>query len=722
MKTELFTRLPLGAVEATSFLKTQLELQRDGITGKMEEYPDFCSNSGWLGGDGESWERGPYYVRGLVALAYTLKDEAMIQKAYKWMDWALSSQREDGNFGPMVMVNEWWAKMPMLMAIRDFYEAEVFRGNTKDSARVLNFFEKYFSFQAKELPKRPLDGWARARGGDNAEVVLWYYKECKKLTGEEKTWLCDLAKLLIDQSEDWVHIFANTPARHHVVNTTQAYRTPYLKYQLTGNEADKEALWKGFDNIRADHGRIDNLPNADEAARDNLPTRGTESCAVVEGMLSMEICGAITGEARIYDNLENYCYNALPNAFTYDLRLHTYYQLQNEVMATQGFHEFDCDHGDSSAFGAPCGFDCCFSNSHMGYPKFVQNMWMATEDGLVAVCYGPNQVNTTYNGKQIGFRQETRYPFSTTARFVYTGEPCSFTLRLRVPGWAEGVSLNAEHSVEAGYLVITKEFLPGDTLDVAFDCSVQIKDWHHGGRYVSRGPLLYCLPIQEEYRTVNHDDYREIKFEAHADGPNTEIYPSSRWNYALGADWIAYDEQVAENPLADQPFSPEGAPCSVVVEVQEMDSWQLSGNKAGIFSPAGVVADESKKQYISLIPYGCSRLKISVFPKIQKEAVAEEPTSTFEITAGTAFECIQVSYTRAPGKESQYVLQYGEKPGCYDHTIYGITFNQYKGGGHMFAKDKFAFTVKNNGTYYVRMFAVANGIVTAESNEIEVVL
>lgn len=722
MTTERFTRLPLGAVEATSFLQTQLELQRDGMTGKMEEYPDYGPNSGWLGGNGESWERGPYYVRGLVALAYTLKDDAMIQKAYKWMDWALSSQREDGNFGPMVMVNEWWAKMPMLMAIRDFYEAEELCGNTKDSARVLNFFEKYFSFQAKELPKRPLDGWARARGGDNAEVVLWYYRECKKLTGEDKLWLRDLAKLLIDQSEDWVDIFANSPARHHVVNTTQAFRTPYLKYALTENEADKEALWNGFDNIRADHGRIDNLPNADEAARDNLATRGTESCAVVEGMLSMEICGAITGETGIYDNLESYCYNSLPNAFTYDLRLHTYYQLQNEVMATQGFHDFDCDHGDSSAFGAPCGFDCCFSNSHMGYPKFVQNMWMGTEDGLAAVCYGPNQVTTTYAGKKIGFRQETRYPFSTAVHFVYIGEPCAFTVRLRVPGWAEGVTLSEAYKAEDGYLVVTKEFLPGDTLDVSFACSLQVRDWHLGGRYVRRGPLLYCLPIAEDYRTVTHDDYREIKFEAHADGPNTEIYPASRWNYALNAEGLVYESQSEDVPLATQPFSPTGAPCTIRAKGQVMDSWTLCGNKAGVFSSAGVVEDAAKEEELTLIPYGCSRLKISVFPKVQKEAVEERALPKFAITAETAFECIQVSYERAPGKESHYVLQYGMAPGCYEHTFYDVIFNQYKGGGHMFAKDKFAFTAKEKGTYYIRMFAVANGIVTAESNELEVVL
>lgn len=711
-------RLPLGAVQAEGFLHKQLELQKNGITGRMENYPDYSLTSGWLGGDGESWERGPYYVRGLIALAYVLQDRNLINRTYKWIHWALESQREDGNFGPAVMEREWWAKMPMLMAIRDYYDAEEFRGNSKDRERILTFFERYFFFQLNQLQENPLDSWAKARGGDNAEVVLWYYEELRNRTGEKKSWLLDLAGVLFEQTEDWVEIFQNTHVRHHVVNTAQAMKTPYLRYKFTEEDRCKEALKIGLQNIRSDHGRIDNLPNADEAARDNLPTRGTESCAVVEAMLSMEICGAITGESYLYDNLELYCYNSLPNAYTYDLTLHTYYQQQNQVMATQGYHGFDCDHGDSSAFGAPCGFDCCFSNTHMGYPKFVQNMWMKTADGLAAVCYGPNRVMTDWKGTQISFTQETKYPFDDAISFLYTGDPCKFSFRLRVPTWCENYEISEAAVREGEYLLINREFHPGERIQLKLHSKIEVQDWHMGGRYVRKGPLLYCLPIQAEARTVESNDFREIKYEAHKYAPNIELYPLSRWNYALCEDVLHYE---AAEQLPEQPFSPEEPPCRIQMKGQILENWTLSGNKAGVFEAEGIPAEEGKQEVLQLIPYGSARLKISVFPRVVEQYAKNPNTKTFQITAQAAFESIYVSYTRYKTC-SKYVILYGRSSGQYDNAVYDVMFNTYKGGGFMFSKDKHAFTVTEPGTYYIKMLAVAEGAVIASSNETEVIV
>ena len=716
MMKNKFEQLALGEVQAQGFLKTQLILQKNGITGNMEEYPDYSANSGWLGGDGESWERGPYYVRGLVALAYTLNDPKLIEMSNKWIKYALESQVDDGNFGPAGSENEWWAKMPMLMAIRDYYLVEDADGIR---LKILRFFKKYFSYQLKELHQRPLDSWAKARGADNVEVILWFRDEIKKITGEDTDWLLELAEILLDQTEDWVKIFSETGVRHHVVNTTQAMKMPYLKYKITGKEEDKAALKKGLDNIRADHGRIDNLPNADEAARDNLPTRGTESCAVVEGMLSMEICGAITGESFIYDNLESYCYNSLPNAFTYDLKLHTYYQLQNEVMATHGYHGYDCDHGDSSAFGAPCGFDCCFSNSHMGYPKFVQNMWVKSEDGIAAVCYGPNKVETMHKGNRISFTQVTQYPFGNKIKFVYTGESCNFTLRLRIPEWTTKCFVTADFYEEDEYICVEKVFETGDEIELEFDSEIVKSDWHEGGCYVKKGPLLYCLPIEEEYRETFSNEYREIKYRAHDYAPNIEIYPRSRWNYALCNDDMIYEDMskdIAENnEELYQPFCQKNAPICIRARGQMAKDWKLLENKAGVFEKIGVLENKELQEEIILVPYGCSRLKISVFPKVV-EYNRNSDLKVFSLEGETAFESIIVSYDRIKDAES-YIVLYGRESGCYENIIYDVKFNEYKGGGHMFDKDKFSFTVEGKGEYYIKMMAINAQKVIAETEE-----
>ena len=93
--------LPLGSIKPGGWLQRQLRIQADGLNGHLDEiWPDVGPNSGWFGGTGESWERGPYFVDGLLALAYLLDDPALKARAQKWVDWTLTHQDPDGRIGP----------------------------------------------------------------------------------------------------------------------------------------------------------------------------------------------------------------------------------------------------------------------------------------------------------------------------------------------------------------------------------------------------------------------------------------------------------------------------------------------------------------------------------------------------------------------------------------------------------------------------------------------
>ena len=93
-----YMELPLGSIRPTGWLREMLERQKSGATSKMDElYPEVMGpRNGWLGGDGDQWERGPYWIDGLLPLAYMLDDEALKKKVQPWIEWTLASQREDG--------------------------------------------------------------------------------------------------------------------------------------------------------------------------------------------------------------------------------------------------------------------------------------------------------------------------------------------------------------------------------------------------------------------------------------------------------------------------------------------------------------------------------------------------------------------------------------------------------------------------------------------------
>ena len=82
-----YIELPLGTVKPEGWLLGQLELMKEGMTGHLDTwYPEVVGDrNGWLGGDGDGWERGPYWLDGLVPLAWILDDGQLKAKATRWI-------------------------------------------------------------------------------------------------------------------------------------------------------------------------------------------------------------------------------------------------------------------------------------------------------------------------------------------------------------------------------------------------------------------------------------------------------------------------------------------------------------------------------------------------------------------------------------------------------------------------------------------------------------
>ncbi|WP_197527583.1 beta-L-arabinofuranosidase domain-containing protein [Posidoniimonas polymericola] len=564
-----YLRLPIGAVRPEGWLLRQCELQRSGLTGAAERiYDALQSDSGWLGGDGEGWEKGPYYVKGLLALAYTLDDDQLKQRAQKWVDWAIESQRADGFFGP-ASNDDWWPRMVVLYYLRDYDEQT-------DDPRVLPFLTRYFQHQLAALPDRPLQDWGRARAGDNIDIVLWTYNQ----TGDRK--LLDLARLLADQAYPWSSIYTDNRFYdfgsdfhpHHIVNVSQALKMPAVAWQLSGAEADRRAFAAGVANLERQYGRVDGQVSGTEMLSGRKSTDGVELCADVERILSNGVALTILGDAELGDQMERVAYNSLPAHTTANMRQLTYYQFPNQVAATRGRHGFEQDYDNANMPGPHSGFPCCCYNWHFGWPKFIQHMWAATEDGgLAALAYGPNRVTLPVNDSdQLTITQQTDYPFGDTITLTIAApRALTFPLVLRVPAWCEepSITVNGQpiDGVKPGaFCRVQREWQDGDQVELHLPMKVEASTWANDSVALTRGPLAFSLKIDEAWEKSN--DYLD-NFDEY------EVRPASAWNYALRVNRDAPEVEVLERGVSDTPFATDAAPVTLRVPARRLPDWGM---------------------------------------------------------------------------------------------------------------------------------------------------
>ena len=310
-----FYALPLGTVKPQGWLKEELRIQADGLSGHLDEFwPDVGSDSAWLGGTGEGWERGPYYLDGLLPLAYLLDDPVLVAKVRKWVDWTLEHQRPDGGIGPEATfgkkTNDWWPNMVMLKVLTQYQEV------TGDP-RVIPVLEKYFAYQAGQLASNPLHEWAEYRWGDEVLSIIWLYNR----NGDAK--LLDLARQLSSQGFDWKGLFADYPFKEkvekkdsslksHGVNNAMALKTAGSVVSHLRDPGDRDASIRMLSELDKYHGLPGGIFAADEHLAGHDPSQGTELCAVVEEMFSLEELIQISGDPALSDRLERVAFNALP--------------------------------------------------------------------------------------------------------------------------------------------------------------------------------------------------------------------------------------------------------------------------------------------------------------------------------------------------------------------------------------------------------------------------
>jgi uncharacterized protein len=642
-----YGEVPLGAIKPGGWIKHQLQLMRDGSTGHLDEvYAKVKNDNGWLGGAGDGWEETPYWLDGALPLAYLLEDRRLQEKVLRYINWTLKNQRPSGYFGPITKWErstnkqitaadcdkgeDWWPKMIMLKVLQQYYSA------TRDP-QVILFMTKYFQFQQQTLNKCRLNTWtewAESRGADNILVVQWLYN----ITRDPE--LLKLADLIQSQAFRWSDWFygrewvMNAAAhqdekawmRRHGVNVSMGIKDPAVHFNRTGEKKYFEALKKGWSDLMLLHGMPYGLFSADEDLHGNDPTQGTELCAIVESMFSLEQAIAITGDMEFMDALERMTYNALPAQTTDDYNNKQYFQIANQVHVARGVFNFSLPfaRGMNNVYGMRSGYTCCLANMHQGWTKFTSHLWYtAPGNGIAAVQYAPNVLKLALgkSNKEVTVTEFTSYPFGDTISFRIKMQGSQrFPFHLRIPSWCDtgSITLNGKllRRENGGKMVeLSREWNDGDRLVLHLPMKVTVSRWGRNSRAVERGPLVYALKLSEQWK--EEEDEKEGRYYT--------ITTPDNWNYGLVDSALRHIDRatVSMRKIAGDDFvwNLENAPIEINISGKQIPDWKIVNGVA----PQPVTARdglymgrvEEEVHELTLVPYGCTKVRVVAFPVVK---------------------------------------------------------------------------------------------------------
>ena len=629
--------LPLGAIKPEGWLAQQLKTAADGLTGHLHEFwKDVGEDCAWRGGSGDGWERAPYYLDGLVPLAWTLDDEELKSVCMRYIEWIFASQREDGWFGPEKN-RDYWPNMIVLKVMMQYFTA------TGDK-RALTFMDKYLKFEYRNIEDEPLVDWAVARAQENMLAAEWLYN----LTGQK--YLLELCRKLKDQCLDWtnhLHAFPHIRAMSraftwerlkngrageenplrgterpyystqyhltHVVNLAMALKAPGVISMFKSGYKEQNAFRAGWQKLMKHHGVAYGLFTGDEHINGDSPSQGTELCAVAEAMFSMEtLIGLGEFDQNLPDMLEKLAFNALPATMTADMKGHQYLQQANQVRVSDEQRAWYNNDSTSNLYGLEPNFGCCTANMHQAWPKFCASLWYATaDDGLAVVSYSPCTVRFHAGGVPVRLKVETAYPFEQTVRIEVTPKaPAEFPVYLRVPGWAKDALIHLPDgeimSVNAGETpCLRRKWSAGDSIRMELPMQPRVSYWYHRSAAVEVGPLLMAFRPKEDWAVVK----------THPFAPDWQVTTEDKWNWALFTDEPMKAVFAPENASA---FGQGESAVKLYAKAALAPGWTMEGASAAP-PPVSPEIDEQSIATIELVPYGDTGLRISQFPTVETE-------------------------------------------------------------------------------------------------------
>ena len=631
------TRLPLGNVTAQGWLKVQLERNKAGMGGHLDELePEMIAkpyvernhkskvSPGWSG------EISGTYWTGLVQLAFTLNDEELKTKARKWVYSTLALQEEDGYLGSYRKTENRmedycaWSANWCYRALLHWYDA------TGDEV-VLDAVHRGLLWFVKNWEGDKKTSYV---GSTLMESMIIVYMK----TGDEKlyNWCLDYIKWL-DTHDSYHHGMASFLRdsleynEDHVVAFGENVKHPALIYLAGGGPEYLEASINGIKQIMAKCWQPNGAPASNfEYLSPPSAVHVTEYCNFSTYLNTFSWMASITGKAQYGDLMERILFNAAEGARKKDERAIAYMSSPNQHFATME----SCRFGNVNSFEvySPCyQVACCPTQSVRIIPEYIRAMFMLDKDeNLFLPVYGPCSVHfASKEGTNISILEDTNYPFDETITLhIKASASWKKKFMLKIPSWCKihNIKLNGaavKGSVNAdGYLPV-ENIWKDDILTIFLGMTptvVSVKDVYFPKeplQAIECGPLVFALQYPVFWTPVTGTPLTPLPknwswYDASyvsKEKPNQPPFYSLNLTELKGESVIVKKRSESAYPWDDSPLKLEvpmhrSQQAYPVFRNNQINTLMAYGNP---------VTADSTSEIIELVPYGCSNLRMSCF-------------------------------------------------------------------------------------------------------------